>query len=258
MRRLRLMLDPLFATPLTDRLADGLVRLWAGAVARRREPRDALRALLALQDELFRRVDVLAVDLDGGVHAKHRIIGYHDFFLDRVHDGETVLDVGCGKAELAYDLAEQARVHVTGIDVNREALAFARSRFPSERLELVEADALTWEPGRPFDVVVLSNVLEHIEDRVGLLRRIVAVARPARLLVRVPVLERDWSVGLRRELGLFYFSDPTHETEYDRDLLVADLAAAGLIAVEIEQRWGELWAVACPEPAGDGAIVAAP
>lgn len=262
MRRLRLLLDPLFAPPVADRVVGGLVRLWAGAVSRRREPRDSLRALLSLQDELFRRVDLLAIDLDGGVHAKHRIMRYHDFFVEHVQAGESVLDVGCGKAELAYDLAERAGASVTGIDVNREALAFARSRFASDRVELIEADARTWDPGRSFDVIVLSNVLEHIEDRVGFLRRLVDVGRPSRLLIRVPVLERDWSVGLRRELGLFYFSDPTHHTEYDRGQLGAELRAAGLEPREIEQRWGELWAVAepagaapAPEPPPDGGVV---
>src|SRR5437660_7964498 len=146
MRRRRRLLDPLFATPFADRVVCSLVRLWAGALSRRRDPRESLRTLLRLQDELFRRSDLLAIDLDGGVHAKHRIMRYHDFFVERVRAGETVLDVGCGKAELAHDLVERAHAHVTGIDVNQEALAFARDRFHSERLELVEADARTWEP----------------------------------------------------------------------------------------------------------------
>ena len=246
MRRPHAAFDPLFSAPLTDRVVRGVVRLWAGAVGRRRDPSSALRALLELHDELFRRIDVLAIDLDGGVHAKHRIMGYHDFFVDRVHVEESVLDVGCGKAELAYDLVERAMANVTGIDVNRSSLDFAREHFASDRLQLVEADARTWEPGRSFDVIVLSNVLEHIADRVGLLQRLATVARPKRFLIRVPVLERDWAVGLRRDLGVFHFSDPTHETEYDREQLVSELAAAGLETTEIEQRWGELWAVAVP------------
>lgn len=243
---LRRLVDPLVSARQADPIVGAVVRLWSSAIARRRAAPDALRALLKIQDEIFRRVDMLAVELDGGVHAKHRIMRYHDFFIDRIRESETVLDVGCGKAELAHDLAVRAHARVTGIDVNREALAFARSRFPSENLELIEADARTWHPGMTFDVVVLSNVLEHIADRVGLLRRLVAVTRPKTVLIRVPVLERDWSVGLRRDLGVFHFSDPTHETEYDREQLVAELAAAGLEVAEIEQRWGELWAVAEP------------
>jgi SAM-dependent methyltransferase len=222
-----------------------LVRAWASAVGRQ-PPDRALRRLLPLVDSLLARVDLLAIDLDEGVHAKHRIMRYHDFFVERVRPGERVLDVGCGRGELAYDLAEHGGAHVTAIDVDAKALAFARERFPSERLELIEADALAWVPPERYDAVVLSNVLEHIADRVGLLRRLVELARPERVLIRVPLLERDWLVGLRRDLGLPYFSDPTHETEYSPEQLDAELREAGLERTELEQRWGELWAVARP------------
>jgi SAM-dependent methyltransferase len=135
---------------------------------------------------------------------------------------------------------------VTGIDVNRTSLAFAHERYAHERLALIEADALGWVPSGRFDVVVLSNVLEHIEPRVPLLTRLLELVRPNRFLIRVPVLERDWTVGLRRELGLPHFSDPTHVLEYDRETLSRELAQAHLALDEVEQRWGELWAVATP------------
>ncbi len=245
-RRALRVLDP----PLQGRLGNLLVgnafRLWVSAIGRQR-PDVALRRLLRLTDHVLGRIDLLAIELDGGIHAKHRLMGYHDFFVERVHSGERVLDVGCGKGELAYDLAERAGAHVTGIDLNATSLAFARARFRSERLALVEADALEWDPPEPFDVVVLSNVLEHVEHRVAFLQRLLELARPERLLIRVPVLERDWVVGLRRDLGLAYYSDPTHHTEYDHESLAAELAAAGLELGELEQRWGELWAVARPQ-----------
>jgi 2-polyprenyl-3-methyl-5-hydroxy-6-metoxy-1,4-benzoquinol methylase len=243
MRRLLRRLDPVLQSRAADLVGGMVFRAWTSAIGRR-PPDEALRRLLRLADGLLARVDVLAVDLDGGVHAKHRIMRYHDFFVDRVRAGERVLDVGCGKGELAYDLASRGGAHVTGIDVNRTSLAFARARFPSDRLELVEADALEWVPPRPYDVVVLSNVLEHVADRVGLLRRLVELAGPDRVLLRVPVLERDWLVGLRRDLGLPYFSDPTHETEYSPEQLEAELRDAGLRLDELQHRWGELWAVA--------------
>lgn len=241
MRRLLRLLDPLFRA----RPAELLVQAWASAVSRQR-PEVALRRLLRTADALLARVDVLAVELDGGVHAKHRLMSYHDFFLERVQPGETVLDVGCGKGELAYDLAIRGGARVTGIDVNRTSLAFARERFRSELLELVEADAREWQPPRPYDVVVLSNVLEHIDDRVGLLRRLREQTGASRFLVRVPVLERDWLVALRRDLGLPYYGDPTHETEYSPEQLADELGAAGLKLTELQQRWGELWGVAAP------------
>jgi 2-polyprenyl-3-methyl-5-hydroxy-6-metoxy-1,4-benzoquinol methylase len=242
MRRLIRALDPI----VRGRAGDLGVRAWASAVSRL-PPEQALRRLLRVVDALLRRVDVLAADLDEGVHVKHRLMRYHDFFVERVAPGEHVLDVGCGKGELAYDLATRAGANVTGIDVNRTSLAFARSHFRSEHLELVEADACTWTPPRTYEVVILSNVLEHIDDRIGLLRRLVATARPQRVLLRVPVLERDWLVALRRDLGLPYFSDPTHVTEYSPEQLEEELRAAGLELAELLQPWGELWAVARPE-----------
>jgi SAM-dependent methyltransferase len=245
MRRLLRRLDPVLQSRAADLVGGVLFRAWTSAIGRR-PPDEALRRLLRLADGLLARVDVLAVDLDGGVHAKHRIMRYHDFFVDRVHAGERVLDVGCGKGELAYDLASRAGAHVTGIDVNATSLAFARERFRSPRLELVQADALTWSPPERFDVVVLSNVLEHIDDRVTLLRRLREQAAPDRLLIRVPVLERDWLVGLRRDLGLPYYADPTHRTEYSPEQLEAELGDAGLELTELQVRWGELWAVARP------------
>lgn len=245
MRRLARRLDRLLQGRAAELAVGTLFRAWVSAIARQ-PPERALRRLLALADALLARVDVLAIELDRGVHAKHRIMGYHDFFVERVRPGERVLDIGCGKAELAYDLAARAGAQVTGIDVNTTSLAFARERFRSERLELIEADALTWVPPERYDVLVLSNVLEHVADRVGLLRRLVESARPERLLIRVPVLERDWFVGLRRDLGIPYYSDPTHETEYSREQLEEEFADAGLRLTEVEHRWGELWAVARP------------
>jgi 2-polyprenyl-3-methyl-5-hydroxy-6-metoxy-1,4-benzoquinol methylase len=246
MRRLRRLLDPLLQGKAAELLVGSLVRAWVSAISRQR-PEQALRRLLSLADGLLARVDVLAVELDGGIHAKHRLMRYHDFFVERVREGERVLDVGCGKGELAYDLATRAGAEVTGIDVSRAALEFARDRFHHERLELVEGDAFTWTPPHPFDAIVLSNVLEHVADRVALLRRLADLARPDRVLIRVPVLERDWLVGLRRDLGLPYFGDPTHETEYSPEQLEAELRQAGLELTELQQRWGELWAVARPQ-----------
>lgn len=224
-------------------LATGFLRGWLSALARDR-PEETLRRLYAIEDLVQPRIDEAAISLDGGVHAKHRIMRYHDFFAARISAGERVLDVGCGKGELASDLVRRAGARVTAIDVNREALAFARTRFASDDLEIIEADALEWQSPEKFDVVVLSNVLEHIDDRVGFLQRLARVARPSRVLIRVPMLERDWQVVLRRELGLTYFSDPGHFTEYSPEQLESELRQAGFKIVELEQRWGELWAVA--------------
>lgn len=234
------LLDPLLRTAAAARAVDAIVRLWSSALSRT-APALGLRRLLELDDLLQRRIDVLSIDLDAGTHPKHRLMGYHDFFVDRVRAGERVLDVGSGKGELAHDLVTRADARVTGIDVNRANVELAASRHAADGLEFVEGDALDWMPPHAFDVVVLSNVLEHIGPRVDLLRRLRETTKARRFLVRVPSRERDWLVPLRAELGLDWYLDPTHETEYTADELRAELPDAGLELDELDQRWGELW-----------------
>lgn len=242
-QRVLRLVDPLLQSPLGSRVATLVARLWASS-ASRLEPEEGLRRLLRLEDVLKARIDALAIDLDGGVHAKHRLTGYHEFFVEHVGAGQRVLDVGCGKGELAHDVAERTGASVTGLDVDSGKLAFARERFRRAGLEFVEGDALVWEPDGRYDIVILSNVLEHIAPRVELLRRLREKTGAHRFLIRVPSVERDWEVPLRRELGLAHFGDPTHETEYTVASLHAELAEAGLEPSELVQRWGELWAVA--------------
>jgi hypothetical protein len=101
-------------------------------------------------------------------------------------------------------------------------------------------------PDRRFDVVVMSNVLEHVEHRVEFIRRVNAQARPTRWLVRVPVFERDWRVPLKRELGLEWRLDPTHFNEYTVESFREEMAQAGMRIEHLEIRWSEVWSELCP------------
>lgn len=221
-------------------------RFWLSVVAAEPDPRRAMRRLLDVHQDAYDQVDLAAIRYDDGVHAKHRLTRYHDFFVERVRPGDRVLDVGCGKGELAHDLAVRAGATVVGVDINRWSLAFARARFAHPNVTFLEADVTGYVPDVAFDAIVMSNVLEHIDDRVGLLRHLVAAARPTRVLIRVPVLKRDWIVPLRRELGLPYFSEETHVTEYDREQLTEELGRAELEVADLVEVWSELWVEARP------------
>lgn len=218
-----------------------LFRLWLGTVRSQQDHGKAMRQLLEVYGDAYAGVDLGAIDYDGGVHAKHRLTGYHDFFVERIRQGERVLDVGCGKGELAHDIAERAGAVVIAVDASPWMLQFARERFAHPRISFVQADALEFVPEEPVQVAVLSNVLEHIEQRVELLRALRERAGAGRLLIRVPVLDRDWTVPLRREVGLPHFSDPEHKVEYDPQLLRDELAAAGWEMGEPVFVWGEIW-----------------
>ena len=218
-----------------------LFRLWLGTIRSQPDRRRAMRQLLQVYDDAYAGVDLGAITYDDGVHAKHRLTRYHDFFVDRVHKGERVLDVGCGKGELAYDLAERSGATVVAIDASPWMLEFARARFSHPNVTYVQADAAEYTPEQPVDVAILSNVLEHIESRVELLRALRERDGARRLLIRVPSHERDWTVPLKQEVGLPHFSDPEHKLEYNPQLLRDELAAAGWNMGEPLLNWGEIW-----------------
>ena len=141
--------------------------------------------------------------------------------------------------ELFYAHAEAA--HVVAVDASPWMLEFARERFSHLNVTFVQADAVNYTPGEPVDVAILSNVLEHIEPRIELLRSLRERAGARRLLIRVPARERDWTVPLRQEVGLPHFSDPEHKLEYDPQLLRDELAEAGWQMGEPQLNWGEIW-----------------
>jgi hypothetical protein len=61
-------------------------------------------------------------------------------------------------------------------------------------------------------------------------------------LIRVPLIERDWLVSLKKEMGLNYFSDPTHYIEYTKESFDQEVTEAGLKVKSIQCKWGEIWA----------------
>ena len=207
---------------------------------------EALRFLFRLDAALYPLQGQKAVEYGGGIHTKYRHIRYHDFFINRIHKGERVLDVGCSMGVVAYKVAQEAGAYVVGIDLNPDSIAQARQRYAHPRVEYRAGDALRELPDGPFDVVILSNVLEHLPERPAFLRRVVEAAQPSRLLIRVPLFERDWRVPLKRELGVEWRLDHTHETEYTLESFAQEMAEAGLTVSYQKVRWGEIWAEAVP------------
>lgn len=235
-------LPALLLSQLPPEILEKLLVRTVGCRVRTLPPVDGLRFLFRLDEGLYHYQKKQAGAYGGGIHPKHRLTRYHDFFADRVRACERVLDIGCGIGAVAYDVAEKVGAYVVGIDLNPANIAQARQRYAHPGVEYRVGDALQELPDDPFDVVILSNVLEHLPERPAFLRRVQEVARPSRFLIRVPLFERDWRVPLKRELGVEWRLDPTHETEYTLETFAAEIAEAGLIVTHQEVHWGEIWA----------------
>ncbi len=209
----------------------------------RGDPAVGLRQLLRLRDRLDWVINERAMAFGGGEHPKHRLTDYHRFFIDRIQDGDRVIDVGCGYGAVARSIARaHPKCTVTGIDQYKPRLSQALAADNPDNLSFVEGDATRNLPQGPWDVVVLSNVLEHIVERVGFLQKLQLATGADRFLIRVPLFEREWQMALRRELGIDFRSDPDHKIEHELSAFIAEITQAGLVAAELQTLWGEIWA----------------
>jgi SAM-dependent methyltransferase len=219
----------------------------AWLLAAGRGPKAGLRLLLQLNNKVYALIGKLACDYGGGMHPKHRLMRYHNFFVDRLSQGHTVLDIGCGNGALSYDMAEKAGTLVTGIELSERNYHEAIDMFSHPNVHYMCGDALKDLPDKTFDIAVMSNVLEHLPNRIEFLRSAQERLKPKRWLIRVPLYERDWRVALMDELGVDYRLDSTHYTEYTQESFSEEMECADFLIVHKEIRWGELWAEVRPK-----------
>lgn len=214
--------------------------------------RSALRLVLRLHNACYRWAASIAIRLEG-VHPKHRLMRYKEWFLDHLSPEDVVLDVGSNTGAMPRLLAQKAKF-VYGIEVDLKLVEKARRQGHPANVELIYGDATRFDYStlQPISVVTLSNVLEHIKDRVGLLNTILSRVnwqedKPRRVLIRVPMVDRDWITLYKRELGVEWRLDPTHFTEYTEQDLKTELKAVGLSITHLAIRFGEIYAVCLAE-----------
>lgn len=159
-----------------------------------------------------------------------------DFSRLTIRPGDRILDIGCGSGRHTGAAYRLEKVCVTGADRNPQDLREARERLAvHDRLGehgggtwcLAAADA-TCLPfaDAAFDLVVCSEVLEHISDHEQAVREIIRVLKPGRhLVVSVPryLPERIcWALA-----GDYASANQGHVRIYRKRRLIAFLGQAG-------------------------------
>jgi SAM-dependent methyltransferase len=216
--------------------------------ARGLTPEEGLRFLLELDSRLYFMTGQCAVAYGNGKHPKHELTKYHDFFVERIQSADHVLDIGCGYGALAYSIATRSGARVTAVDIIQEKIDIAEEKYSAPNITYACVDASQRIPVQACDVIVLSNVLEHLAARPQFLHRLQQQTHAKRWLVRVPLFEREWRVPLKKKLGLEWRLDRTHETEYTLASFTEEMQAASLAITHLEIRWGEIWSELKPLP----------
>lgn len=101
-----------------------------------------------------------------------------------------ILDVGCGDGVLLYLLQKHIMRHVVemhGVDLSPEALGVAEEKIPQGIFTRKDAYH-TGYPDRYFDIVVSSDVIEHLQKPQQMLCEISRIAgRQALVIIGTPV-----------------------------------------------------------------------
>jgi SAM-dependent methyltransferase len=188
---------------------------------------------------------------DKGPRASH--VGLRDVVLDgwldmetgqlargvKIRATDTVIDVGCGDGGYISFCARQG-AEVIFIDRDQAKLAITEEKVKASpahayRAILSDCNPIDLEDGAG-DVVICTEVLEHVDDPVKFIGELVRIARPgAQLLVTVPDARSEKLVGATAPAE--YFEAPNHLRIFADGELRALLLDAGL-EIEFEQSLG--------------------
>jgi len=217
-----------------------------GARLPRRKPRNLLASLAYKLDRFLpfsrqRKLDFLLdtaavtnrLAMEHAAELGLNIWGENRFIHSRIKPTDRVLEIGCSSGRVLSTIEATDRV---GVDYDAPAIERGKREHPE--LTFVAGEARDYlETAEPFDVLILSHVLEHIDDPEQFLRTF--AHRFDRIYVEVPDFEftTNNAVRLARKRDLIYM-DGDHVAEFDRDELEALFKSVGLDILDREFRWG--------------------
>ena len=142
---------------------------------------------------------------------------FHDRLLAHVRQAApaSILDAGCGEGFVAARIGERMPgVAIAGIDPSASAVSYARERFGAHAaFEVGSAYALPYADNS-FDLVLCSEVLEHLDRPEAALAEIARVARQ-HVLLSVPLEPYFDAINrLGRRVGVG--GDPGHVNFWTR------------------------------------------
>ena len=144
---------------------------------------------------------------------------------------DTVIDVGCGDGVFIHFCARQG-AEVIYIDRSEAALAKTSAKIAGSAARahhgiLSECDPIPLADGAG-DLVICTEVLEHVPDPGAFLAELVRVARPGgRLLLTVPDARSERLVAATAPPQ--YFEEPNHIRTFSADAFRNLVETAGLV-----------------------------
>ena len=156
------------------------------------------------------------------------------FLLKHLQDSYDVLDIGCNRGDLTFLISNNVR-RVTGIDYNSSFIAEAKKKFTGSGITFIAAEAVEYLAGNnhKFDAVILSHILEHLDDPGVFLE--VCKRHCRYIYLELPDFERTHLNIYRQEVGSsLIYSDTDHIWELNRRQVQGLFHSHGLVVQDSE------------------------
>jgi SAM-dependent methyltransferase len=134
---------------------------------------------------------------------------------------------------------------IVGVDYDLTSLKVAESKFIGKNIKLIHADVFDYLKSIPrgsFDYIILSHVLEHIENPTEFLRKLTGMSNF--IYVEVPDFDSNYLNHYRSLIMTdLIYSDADHVNEFDREELCSIINSAEFSIIKAEYRGGvmKLW-----------------
>lgn len=157
-----------------------------------------------------------------------------------------VLDVGFGHGYALFYLSQRfPQCHFTGIDINKEMVENGQviaSRKRIKNLSFIHGDIQSIELNEKFDVILSADVLEHIHDDLGTVRKLrFMLSDGGNLILHLP---KKYSQAWRFLPSFKTYKTPDHvREEYTYEEINRLLQQGGFNIKSIKfsySKWGEL------------------
>lgn len=208
-----------------------------------------IKLILKLHNLMYKLAAVFSTLLNNNIHPKHEILNYQQWFADNVIEEDVILDIGSNTGNMVSMLADKVH-YVYGIEINEALHNHAKLKVKKPNVEFICFDATIYDYSNCKDltVITLSNVLEHIDDRVNFLKKIVKQIpwgnkKNKKILIRVPMIDRDWISIYKKQVGVEYRLDKTHYIEYSYLDFKDELTKSNIEILNYHVQFGELYAV---------------
>jgi 2-polyprenyl-3-methyl-5-hydroxy-6-metoxy-1,4-benzoquinol methylase len=124
-----------------------------------------------------------------------------------------IIDLGCGDGGLILSILKNYKnKKITGVDISPRRVLDLKKKIVGQKFLCRDISSPKLGKNK-FDLVICTQVIEHVENDRKLVNEIFKILKPKGYLYISSVIKRPFAVYKYRRKGKFVL-DPTHEREY--------------------------------------------